>query len=150
MGDESIIQQIAFRGAGFLNRVKSAVVVGNDQSSIRYKRTGATVDAANAIDDAFGLGIEDLIGGKFDASVFEPNVGQFADREHPLVAESRCQEPHGAQEAHESRNAHESRVGPVAEETQGDSEQRVAIGHGDPRKMQRTSLERSDPEPIVG
>jgi hypothetical protein len=66
-------------------------MVGDDQSGVRYERTGATVDAANAIDNAFGLGIEDLIGGKFDASVSEPDVGQFADREHPFVAAGRSQ-----------------------------------------------------------
>jgi len=52
-----------------LDRIKGAVMVGDDQTITGYKRTGATVDSADAIDKALCGGIEDLLGRQFDATL---------------------------------------------------------------------------------
>jgi hypothetical protein len=60
-------------------------MVGNDQPFVGYERTGTAVNSAYTVDDADGLGVEDFVGGEFDASFFQPDISQFANREHSLI-----------------------------------------------------------------
>ena len=63
------------------------MMIGNDQSLVRNKRSGAAVDFANAVHQTspIGVGVKDLVGRQLEAFGLQVQRSQLADGEHAFI-----------------------------------------------------------------